>query len=267
MVGTGIFKRIHHHQAVGWYSQAIHLQGRLTYRFQSLLDETKSRRTATGSPSGDYFEVCGYPMEVDKIMGSVDLSVSLSAALGITPAQHTYLAHTKDSVSCPASAFNGTCDMPVKKSSHIVSEAPHLMALWDCHQVVQAGNLDTLPRDNSHQHCEFIHCACRVCQPFRTSKGDWQNSQCTKLKGCKCVQCRDCFDSSGHWCVKQESLEGCTGSSGEGRGSGNHVIMTPIMSTTQQLDLLPTCHTQVQLSVHQMPRERKRILKALDQRW
>ena len=66
----------------------------------------------------------------------------------------------------------------------------------------------------------------------------------TYSKGYKCVQCRVCFDSSGHWCVKQESLKGCTGSSGEGHRSGNHVTMTSIMSTARQLDHLPTCHTK-----------------------
>ena len=153
------------------------------------------------------------------------------------------------------------------KSSHTVSEAPHLMALWDRRWLTQAGNLDTLPRDSSRPQCEFIRFACNVCQFFRTSKGDWKDSQCTKLKGCKCVQCRVCFDSSGHWCVKQESLKGCTGSSGKGRTSGNHVTMTSIMSTARQLDLLPICHTQVQLSVHQMAHERTCIRKALDRRW
>ena len=131
--------------------------------------------------------------------------------------------------------------------------------------MAQAGNLDTLPRDRPQ--CEFIHCACKVCQFFRTSKGDWKDLQCTKLKGCKCVQCRVCFDSSRHWCVKRESLKGCTGSSGEGRRSGNHVTMTSIMSTARQLDLFPTCHTQVRLSVHQMAHERTRIRKALYRRW
>jgi len=230
------------------------------------VDETESRLTATDSPSGAYVEGCAYPMEEDNMMGSMDLTVGLSAGLRITPAQITLLTHTTDSASCLASAFNVTCDMPVNKSSHIVSEAPHLMALWDRHRLAQAGNLDTLPRDNSRQQCEFIHCACKVCQLFRTSKGDWKDSQCTTLKGCKCVQCRVCFNSSGHWCVKRESLRGCTGSSGEGRGSGHHVTMTSIMSTARQLDLLPTCHTQVQLSVHQMTHERKRIRQALDRR-
>jgi len=245
-------------------------RGRLPYiPLPSLaeVDETKSRWNATDSPSGDYFKGCASPMEEDSMMGSMDLSVCLSAGLKITTSQVTFLTHTTDSVSCLASAINVTCDMQENKSSHIVSEALHLMALWDCHWLAQAGNLDTLPWDNSCPQCEFIHCACRVCQFFRTSKGDWKDLQCTKLKGCKCVQCRVCFDSSGHWCVKRESLKGCTGSSVEGRGSGNHVTMTSIMSTARQIDLLPTCHTQVQLSVHQMAHERKRIRKALDQRW
>ena len=80
-------------------------------------------------------------------MGSTDLSVGLSAGLSITPAHDKFLTQTTDSASCPASAFNVTCDMPVNKSSHIVSEAPHLMALWDRRRLAQAGNLDTLPRD------------------------------------------------------------------------------------------------------------------------
>jgi len=200
-------------------------------------------------------------------MGSIDLSVSLSAGLRITPAQVTVLTHTTDSASCPASAFNVACDMPVNKSSHIVSEAPHLMTLWDRHLLAQAANMDTLPRDNFRPQCEFIHCACKVSQFFRTGKGDWKDSHCTKLKGCKCVQCRVCSDNLGHWFVKQESLKGCTGSSGKGRTSGNHVTMTSIMSTARQLDLLPICHTQVQLSVHQMAHERTRIRKVLDRRW
>jgi len=145
------------------------------------VDETESRLTATDAPSGDYFEGCAYPMEEDNMMGSIDLIVSLSAVLRNTPTQGTLLTHTTDSASCPASAFNVTCDMPVNKSSHIVSEEPRLMALWDRRRLAQAGNLDTLPRDNSRPQCEFIHCACKVCQLFRTSKGDWKDSQCTKM--------------------------------------------------------------------------------------
>jgi len=140
------------------------------------VDETESRLTATDAPSGDYFEGCAYPMEEDNMMGSMDLTVSLSAGLRITPTQLTLLTHTTDSASCPASAFNVTCDMPVNKSSHIVSEAPHLMALWDRCRLAQASNLDTLPRDNSRPQCEFIHCACKVCHLFCTSKGDWKDS-------------------------------------------------------------------------------------------
>jgi len=215
------------------------------------VDETESRWTATDSPLGDYLEGCAYSMEEDYMMGSMDLSVGLSAGLRITPTQVKVLTHATDSASCLASAFNVTCDMPVNKSSHIVSEAPHLMALWDRRWLAQAGNLDTLPSDVSRPQCEFIHCVCKVCQFFRTCKGDWKDLQCTKLKRCKCVQCRVCFDSSGHWCVKRESLKGCTGSSGEGHRPGNHVTMTSIMSTARHLDLLPTCHTQVQLSDHQ----------------
>ena len=48
--------------------------------------ETESRLTVTASPSGDYFEGCAYPMEEDNMMGSMDLSVGLSAGLRITPA-------------------------------------------------------------------------------------------------------------------------------------------------------------------------------------
>ena len=125
------------------------------------------------------------------------------------------------------------------------------MALWDRRRLAQAGNLDTLPRDNSRPQCEFIHCACKVCQLFRTSKGDWTDSQCTKMVGCKCVQCRVCFDSSGHWCVQRD----CTGATCDRLGSGNLTPFTSIMSTAQHSDLLPTCHTQVQLSVHQMAHE------------
>jgi len=106
------------------------------------------------------------------MIGSMDLSVGLSAGLRITPAQVQVLTHTTDSASGQASAFNVTCDMPVNKSSHIVSEAPHLMALWDRRRLVQAGNLNTLLRDDSRPQCEFIRCACNVCQFFRTSKGD-----------------------------------------------------------------------------------------------
>jgi len=136
------------------------------------------------------------------------------------------LTHTTDSASGPASAFNVTCDTPVNKSSHIVSEAPHLMARWDRHQLAQTGNLDTLPRDDSRLQCEFIHCACNMCQFFRSGKGDWKDSQCTKLKGCKCVQCRVCFDSSGHWCVKRESLKGCTAKMAESTATLSHACDT-----------------------------------------
>jgi len=147
------------------------------------VDDTKSRWTATHSPLGDYPEGCAYSMEEDNMMGSMDLSVGLSAGLRITPAQVKVLTHTTDSASGPAFAFNVTCELRVNKSSHIVSEAPHLMALWDRRRLAQAGNLDTLPGDDSRPQCEFIHCACNVCQFFRTSKGDWKDSQCTKMKG------------------------------------------------------------------------------------
>jgi len=72
------------------------------------VDETESKLTATDAPSGDYFEGCAYPMEEDNMMGSMDLTVGLSAGLRITPAQDTLLTHTTDSASCPASAFNVT---------------------------------------------------------------------------------------------------------------------------------------------------------------
>jgi len=122
------------------------------------VDETESRWTATDSPLGEYLEGCAYSIEEDNMMGSMDLSVGLSAGLRITPAQVKVLTHTTDSASCPASAFNMTCDMPVNKCSHIVSEAPHWMALWDRRWLTQSANLDTLPRDDSRPQCEFIHC-------------------------------------------------------------------------------------------------------------
>ena len=50
------------------------------------VDETESRWTATDSQLGDYFEGCAYSMEEDNMMGSMDLSVGLSAGLRITPA-------------------------------------------------------------------------------------------------------------------------------------------------------------------------------------
>jgi len=84
------------------------------------VDETESRWTATDSLLGDYFEGCAYSMEEDNMMGSMDLPVGLSTGLTITPAQITFLTHTTDYVSCLASSFNVTCDMPVNKSSHIV---------------------------------------------------------------------------------------------------------------------------------------------------
>jgi len=123
------------------------------------VDENESRWTVMDSLLGDYLEGCAYSMEEEDMMGSMDLSVGLSAGLRIT----------------------------LNKSSHIVSEAPHLMTLWDRRRLAQAGNLDTLPRDNSRPQCEFIHCACKVCQFFCTSKGDRKDSQCTKLKGYRCV--------------------------------------------------------------------------------
>jgi len=126
------------------------------------MDETELRWTETDSLLGDYFEGCTYSMEEDNIMGSMDLSVGLSAGLRITPAQVTVLTHTTDSASCLASAFNVTCDMPVNKSSHIVSKTLYLMALWDHRRLTQTVNLDSLPRDNSRPQCEFIHCACMV---------------------------------------------------------------------------------------------------------
>ena len=133
------------------------------------VDETESGWTATDSHLGDYFEGCAYAVEEDNMMGSMDVS-GLSAGLRIPPAQVKVLTHTTGSASCLASAFNVTCDIPVNISSHIVSEAPHLMALWDRRQLAQAGNLDTLPRDDSRPQCEFIHCACKVCQFFALVK-------------------------------------------------------------------------------------------------
>ena len=150
---------------------------------------------------------------------------------------------------------------------NVVVEPPHLLPFWDRRRVALAGTLNTLQRDTSRPQCELTHCTCRVCQPFRNSRGDWQNSQCPKLLGCKCVRCRVCFDSSGHWCVKRESLKGCTVSACEGLGSGHPTPFTSIITMAQQSDLLPTCHAQVQLSVHQMAHERKRIRRALDRRW
>ena len=45
------------------------------------VDETESRWTATDSLLGDYPEGCTYSMEEDNMMGSMDLSVGLSAGL------------------------------------------------------------------------------------------------------------------------------------------------------------------------------------------
>jgi len=61
------------------------------------VDETESRWTATDSPLGDYLEGCAYSMEEDNMMGSMDLSVGLSAGLRITPAQVKVVTHTTDS--------------------------------------------------------------------------------------------------------------------------------------------------------------------------
>jgi len=51
------------------------------------VDETESKWTATDSLLGNYPEGCTYSMEEDNMMGSMDLSVCLSAGLRITPAQ------------------------------------------------------------------------------------------------------------------------------------------------------------------------------------
>jgi len=51
------------------------------------VDETEFRWTATDSPLGDYSEVCTYSMEEDNMIGSMDLSVGLSAGFRITPVQ------------------------------------------------------------------------------------------------------------------------------------------------------------------------------------
>ena len=67
--------------------------------------------------------------------------------------------------------------------------------------------------------------------------------------------------------IQCESLKDCTGSTCEGLGSGSLIPFTSIITTAQQSDLLPTCQTQVQLSVHQMAHERKRIRSALARRW
>ena len=45
------------------------------------------------------------------------------------------------------------------------------------------------------------------------------------------------------------------------------VVMSSSMTTAQQLEVLPLCHTQVQLSVHQIAQECMRIRQALDHRW
>jgi len=150
-----------------------------------------------------------------------------------------------------------SCDKQVIKSANVFVEPPHLLALWDRRRVAQAGNLDTLPRDTSRPPCEFIHCKCSVSSvakeigKIRSIPNYWDVSVCS-------VE----FVST----VWDTGVSNASPSTCEGLGSGNHMTMTSIMTTAQQLDLLPTCHTQVQLSIHQMAHEHKRIRRALDRR-
>jgi len=175
-------------------------------------------------------------------------------------------AHSASLDICVSSLRTPPCASQLTPTTAAIGEAPHLLALWGRRRAEHAGNLKTLPRDTSRPQCEFIHCQCESCASFHTAGGDWQNSQCIQLVGCKCVLCRVCYDSSGHWCASRENLKGCKGLSRGGIQSYTPVVMSAIMTTAQQLEVLPLCHTQVQLSTSQLEHERKRVRQALDRR-
>ena len=244
---------------------------------------------APHSPSVDYFEGAGYPLE-DEVTTSDSVTPMVGALRSlVTTTQGHFLDPTKQTESClvsGASTVSGSvaahsasldvcvsplhtalCESQLNTSSFSISEALHLLAFWGRRWAAHAGNLETLPRDTSHPQCEFIHCRCDSCASFHTAGGDWQNSTCTQLVGCKCVQCRECCDSSGHWCDRRENLKECMGLSIGGIQSYTPVVMSAILTTAQQLEVLSLRHTQVQLSGHQIAQERKRIHQALDRRW
>jgi len=178
---------------------------------------------APHSLSGDYFEGAGYPLE-DEVTTS-DSAAHVEVGMGalqslVTTTQRHFLDPIKQTESCLVSAASpvsgpvpahsvsldvcvsplhtALCESQLTESSTSVLEAPHLLALWSRWQAAHAGNLETLPCDTSCPQCEFIHCQCESCASFHTTGDNWQNSQCTQLVGCKCVQCRVCYDSSGH---------------------------------------------------------------------
>ena len=247
------------------------------------------------SLSGDYFEGAGYPLE-DGVT-TFDSAAPVEVGMGVlkslvTTTQGHFLDHTNQTESClvsevflvygSAPAYSASldvcmsplhtapCESQLTRAAASISEALHLLSLWGRRQLRRAAhacNLETLPRDTFRPQCEFIHCQCESCAAFHTAGGDWQNSQCTQLVGCKYVQSRVCYDSSGHWCDSRENLKGCKGLSRRGIQSYIPVVMSAIMTTAQQLEVLPLCHTQVQLSTHQLAHERKRIHQALDRRW
>jgi len=88
--------------------------------------------------------------------------------------------------------------------------------------------------------------------------------------GCKCSQCRVCFDRTGHWDTEREGLN-------HARSLGH--TMTPVsvssrllvaMSSDTPLDTHlegPDCHTQVWLSSQQIEQERLRVRRALNTRY
>ena len=100
-------------------------------------DEVAPTSCEVSSPSGDYFDGCGYPLAEDQPQVPGDLlkiSCKDSLELGIPPENGDLLSHTKNSVSYFASACDLSCEKKGIKSINVVVEPPHLLSLWDRHR-------------------------------------------------------------------------------------------------------------------------------------
>jgi len=80
-----------------------------------------------------------------------------------------------------------------------ICEPLHMVALWARRKKAKTGNIFILTRDVARPSCEFIHCPCAVCLPFRKDAKTWQPGVCCSVAGCKCPRCRRHYDSTGRW--------------------------------------------------------------------
>ena len=51
----------------------------------------------------------------------------------------------------------------------------------------------------SRPSCDFIHCPCAVCSPFRKDANTWQPGVGRAVARCTCPRCRRNYDATGHW--------------------------------------------------------------------